>query len=221
MENLTSRQAQILRFIERRVVEAGFPPTLREIGEELGIRSTNAVSDHLKALERKGYLDRHDNRSRGLTLKRPGDGDGETGRGGVLSALAPRGRTVEIPLLGRVAAGEPILAFEDARDTVTVDSFLIGDATKVYALRVVGQSMIDDGILDGDYIFVRKQPQADRGAIVVAMIEGEATVKRYYPEKDHVRFQPANAAMQPIVVPRSAFRETQILGTVVGVFRRV
>jgi repressor LexA len=220
VENLTSRQAQILTFIEKRVVEAGFPPTLREIGEELGIRSTNAVSDHLKALERKGYLSRHDNRSRGLTLKHP---EGEAGglRGGVVSALAPRGRAVAIPLLGRVAAGEPILAFEDARDSVTVDSFLIGDATKVYALRVVGQSMIDDGILDGDYIFVRKQPQAERGAIVVAMIEGEATVKRYYPEKDHIRFQPANQAMQPIVVARDAFRETQILGTVVGVFRRV
>jgi repressor LexA len=220
VENLTSRQAQILTFIEKRVVEAGFPPTLREIGEELGIRSTNAVSDHLKALERKGYLSRHDNRSRGLTLKHP-EGELRGLRGGVVSALAPRGRAVEIPLLGRVAAGEPILAFEDAHDTVTVDSFLIGDATKVYALRVVGQSMIDDGILDGDYIFVRKQPQAERGAIVVAMIDGEATVKRYYPEKDHVRFQPANPTMQPIVVPRDAFRETQILGTVVGVFRRV
>lgn len=211
MEELTERQAEVLRFIERRITEQGYPPTLREIGEELGIRSTNGVNDHLKALERKGLLSRDGHRSRAL----------QPHRDGVLRAALAAGRTVTVPLLGRVAAGEPILAVEQAEQSVTIDSFLVGDASRVYALKVVGDSMIEDGIFDGDFLFVRKQPTADRGSIVVAMIEGEATVKRFYPERDRIRFQPANARLKPIYVRRNEFRETMILGTVVGVFRRV
>ena len=211
MEELTERQAEVLRFIERRITEQGYPPTLREIGEELGIRSTNGVNDHLKALERKGLLSRDGHRSRAL----------QPHRDGVLRAAMAAGRTVTVPLLGRVAAGEPILAVEQAEQSVTIDSFLVGDASRVYALKVVGDSMIEDGIFDGDFLFVRKQPTADKGSIVVAMIEGEATVKRFYPERDRIRFQPANSTFKPIYVRRSEFRETMILGTVVGVFRRV
>ncbi|MBN2362270.1 MAG: transcriptional repressor LexA [Deltaproteobacteria bacterium] len=213
MEELTDRQAEVLRFIERRIVEQGYPPTLREIGEELGIRSLNGVNDHLKALERKGLLARDGHRSRALALARRSDG--------LVRAALAAGRTVTVPLCGRVAAGEPILAVEQAEQSVTIDSFLVGDATRVYALKVVGDSMIEDGIFDGDFLFVRKQPTADRGSIVVAMIEGEATVKRFYPERDRIRFQPANSRLKPIYVRRSEFRETMILGTVVGVFRRV
>ena len=123
--------------------------------------------------------------------------------------------------MGRGAAGEPILAEEHAEGTVVVDSVLVGDGRKVFALKVVGESMIDDGILDGDYIFVRKRSHADPGDIVVVIIENEATVKRYYPEGDRIRLQPANAAMQPIYVHKRDFREVQILGVVVGVYRKL
>lgn len=139
-----------------------------------------------------------------------------------MPALVGRGEaTVSIPVLGRVAAGEPILAEENAEGSVVVDSFFVGDGEKTFALKVVGESMIDDGIFDGDFIFVRKRSVASRGEIVVAMIEGEATVKRYYPEKNRIRFQPANTTMKPIYVRREEFRETQILGIVVGVYRRL
>jgi len=131
-------------------------------------------------------------------------------------------RVVEVPVVGKVAAGAPILAQENITDHVRIDSFLLGDASKkVFALKVTGDSMIGDGILDGDYIFVRKQLQASPGEIVVALIEDEATVKRYYPEGDRVRFQPSNPRLKPIYVARDDFRETQIIGVVVGVYRRM
>lgn len=230
MQALTPRQSQVFAFIKQSLIDNGYPPTLREIGEALQIRSTNGVNDHLKALERKGYIHRDGRLSRSIAIvdsgldKAPSASDQGAGAAGgdtVLPALLPRGEPVQVPVLGRVAAGEPILAFEEAEDSVTMDSFFLGKASRVYALRVVGESMIDDGIFNGDFIFVRKQSQAERGAIVVAMIEGEATVKRYYPESDHIRFQPSNAAMRPIIVSRSAFRETSILGTVVGVVRKL
>ena len=233
MQKLTPRQSQVFNFIKKHMRKEGYPPTLREIGQALGIRSTNGVNDHLKALERKGFIQREGNRSRSIHLlqKSPRSNaqnlnenaavDLPSQSAEILPALLPLGNSVQIPLLGRVAAGEPILAIEQAEDSVTMDSFFVGDANRVYALRVVGESMIDDGILNGDFIFVRKQSHAERGAIVVAMIDGEATVKRYFPEKDHVRFQPANSGMQPIIVLKSAFRETQILGTVVSVMRKI
>jgi repressor LexA len=128
---------------------------------------------------------------------------------------------MEIPLVGRVAAGVPLLAVENVEDTVKVDRFFIGQTREVFALRVKGESMIEDGIFDGDYIFVRKQLQANRGDIVVAMINDEATVKRYYPEGDSIRFQPANAAMQPIIVKKRDFKTVNIIGLVVGVYRKM
>jgi repressor LexA len=130
---------------------------------------------------------------------------------------------VEVPLLGKVAAGAPLLAQENMEDSVKIDSFLLGgvNGREVFALRVKGQSMIDDGIHDGDYLFVKKTPSAQPGEIVVALIEDEATVKRYYPEGERIRFQPANATMQPIYVSRAEFRSTMILGQVVGVYRKL
>ena len=132
---------------------------------------------------------------------------------------------VEVPVVGRVAAGLPLLAVENVQDTVHVDRFFIGQTREVFALRVKGDSMIEDGIFDGDYIFVKKQLQAARGDIVVAMISGpsgdEATVKRYFPEGDSIRFQPANAAMQPIVVRKKDFRSVDLIGVVVGVYRKM
>ena len=127
----------------------------------------------------------------------------------------------EIPILGRVAAGQPILAVEQATDTVRIDRVLIGGHREVFGLRIVGESMIEDGIFDGDYVFVKKTPTAKTGEIVVAMIEGEATVKRYYPEGDRIRFQPANSNMEPIYVNRSEMRSVDIIGIVVGIYRKL
>jgi repressor LexA len=223
--DLTDRQHAILAYIHQAIGENGYPPTLREIGGHFGIRSTNGVNDHLKALVRKGFLERGDKMSRALVPTEKAQdllGTGTGARSNVVPALMPQTALVEVPVLGRVAAGEPILAEENVTDTVQVDSFLLGGTSKrVFALRVTGESMIEDGIFDGDYIFVKKQLNAEKGEIVVAMIEGEATVKRYYPEGDRIRFQPANAAMAPIYVHKSEFRNTQILGVVVGVYRRM
>jgi repressor LexA len=127
----------------------------------------------------------------------------------------------EIPILGKVAAGQPILAVEMATDTVKVDRVLLGGHREVFGLRIVGESMIEDGIFDGDYIFVKKTANAKTGEIVVAMIEGEATVKRYFPEGDRIRFQPANSNMDPIIVRKADFKSVDIIGIVVGVYRKI
>ena len=209
---LTDRQRDILEFISQSIRERGYPPTLREIGVHFGIRSTNGVNDHLRALEKKGYLEREDLKSRAL---RP------MGVRGPVRAPTRDEDMIEVPLIGRVAAGVPLLAVENVEDTVKVDRLFIGQTRDVFALRVKGDSMIEDGIFDGDFIFVRKQLQANRGDIVVAMINDEATVKRYYPEGDTIRFQPANAAMQPIIVRKRDFKTVNIIGLVVGVYRKM
>jgi repressor LexA len=227
MNGLTDRQLEVLRFIARQIDDAGYPPTIREIGEGLDIRSTNGVNDHLKALERKGYLSRDPVKSRALiptsaarevlgAASRPNNVVSIGKASGRASA-----RIVEIPIVGRVAAGQPILAQERIEDTVQVDSFLLGTNKKVYGLRVQGDSMIGDGILPGDYVFVKKQLDADDGEIVVAMIDDEATVKRVYFEGDRIRFQPSNPRMAPIYVRKSDFRSTMILGVVVGIYRKL
>jgi repressor LexA len=220
---LTDRQQEILGFISQSIEERGYPPTLREIGEHFGIRSTNGVNDHLRALEKKGHLQREDLKSRALRpVGAPASATASLSRKGDDARLADM---VEIPVVGRVAAGLPLLAVENVQDTVHVDRFFIGQSREVFALRVKGESMIEDGIFDGDYIFVKKQLQASRGDIVVAMIAGpsgdEATVKRYYPEGDSIRFQPANAAMQPIIVKKKDFRSVNLIGIVVGVYRKM
>src|SRR5262245_658891 len=201
---LTDRQRAILDFITKSISKRGYPPTLREIGTEFDIKSTNGVNDHLRALEKKGYLQRDDLKSRAL---RP---------------IASRGeQLVEVPILGRVAAGQPLLAVRNYEDTVKVDRFFIGQNREVFALRVKGESMIEDGIFDGDYVFVRKQLQANPGETVVVMIDDEATVKRYYPEGETIRFQPANATMEPILVRKRDFKSVNILGIVIGVYRKL
>ena len=237
---LTDRQQQILDFISSSITERGYPPTLREIGEHFGIRSTNGVNDHLKALEKKGVLRREDLKSRAMrpitaplvavpAQPQPQGADVIPIRRSVLTNVAPINGAhdhdddamAEIPIIGRVAAGAPILAVENVQDTVKVDRVLIGGHREVFGLRIVGESMIDDGIFDGDYVFVKKTPTAGRGDIVVAMIEGEATVKRYFPEADHIRFQPANSNMLPIIVRRADFKQIDIIGIVVGIYRKL
>jgi repressor LexA len=223
---LTQRQREILDFISASIVERGFPPTLREIGEHFSIRSTNGVNDHLKALEKKGHLRREDLKSRAMRPVLPDGGEllplrRTPAATGNVQVVSPEEDMAEIPILGKVAAGQPILAVERATDTVRVDRVLIGSHREVFGLRIVGESMIEDGIFDGDYVFVKKTPTASSGDIVVAMIEGEATVKRYYPEGDRIRFQPANSNMAPIIVRRTEFKSVDIIGIVVGVYRKL
>ncbi len=211
MQGLTKRQEQTLDFIRKSIRDRGYPPTLREIGEHMGIRSTNGVNDHLRALERKGYLRREDMKSRALrVVETPLEASNDT-----------TDNVVEVQVLGRVAAGLPLLADENVIDTVRVDRMMVNGGREVFGLRVTGDSMIEAGILSGDYIFVRKQSVAERGDIVVALIGDEATVKHYYPEKDYIRFQPANSQMAPILVRATDFRSTMLLGKVVGVYRRL
>ncbi len=241
---LTPRQQNILDFVHEFQQQHGYPPSIREIGEFFGIRSTNGVSDHLRALERKGFLSRNGHLSRSLQVVRDEtrfvpeseevDADDvpviarttTTGRTLSLASKTPqsmvqRGNAVTVPVMGRVAAGQPILAVEDCEDTLVVDSYLLGGPGEVFGLRVVGESMIEAGILPGDFLFVRKRSTAQSGDIVVAMIDGEATVKRWFPEGDRIRLQPENAAMKPIYVNRADFRAVDLLGTVVGIYRKL
>lgn len=209
MEDLAPRQRQLIDFVAAYQDQKGIPPTLREIGEALGIKSTNGVSDHIKALIKKGYLERV--------------GDARASRGVRLSQAARGGfrqeSTMAVPVVGRVAAGCPILAEENWAGTLHIDSAMMPHNAPVFALTVAGTSMIEDGILDGDYVFVRQQSNARTGDIVVAMVDGDATVKRFYREGGRIRLQPANSTMEPIWVDDS--RQVDILGVVVGVYRRL
>jgi repressor LexA len=224
MQGLTDRQQQVLHYIRQSINERGYPPTLREIGAHMGIRSTNGVNDHLRALERKGYLTREDMKSRALRPRDldPVDGAPTSGTADASTPANDQGADiVDVPVLGRIAAGLPLLAEEHILDTVRIERNMIRGSRDVFGLRVTGDSMIEAGILSGDYIFVRKQITAQRGDIVVALIGDEATVKYYYPEKDYISFKPANAKMAPILVRATDFRPTMLLGVVVGVFRKL
>ena len=218
----------VLDFIRQSIADRGYPPTLREIGAKMGIRSTNGVNDHLRALERKGYLTREDMKSRALrptahansnldanhlTGQAVNDADESgvsLGRDLPLSeGVVVDEDVVEVQVLGRVAAGLPLFAEEHVIDTVRVDRGLLKGGREVFGLRVHGDSMIEAGIFSGDYIFVKQvRSTASRGEIVVALIGDEATVKYYFPEKDYVRFQPANKTMAPILVRAIDFKPT-------------
>ncbi len=207
----------VLDFIESSILDRGYPPTLREIGNHMGIRSTNGVNDHLRALERKGYLMREDMKSRAL---RPVS-TGRTGKNEPRSLEPANDNVADIPVIGRVAAGQLSEAIEHPEATLHVDRSLVGTTEGVFGLRVRGDSMINAGIHDGDYVFVRKQADARKGEIVVALVGDEATCKFYYPESDRIRLQPANDEMQPIVLQRNDWRSNQLLGVVVGLFRKL
>lgn len=212
MQKLTDRQQAVFDYIRDSIYDRGYPPTLREIGQHLGIRSTNGVNDHLRALQRKGYVTREDMKSRTLRLL----GNHDQLRS---SSVPPSGELIDVPIVGRVAAGGLTEAIEQADDVVRVDRMLLRGNQEVFGLRIVGDSMIEAGIFDGDYVFVRKQLHAQRGEVVVAVVGDEATCKYYFPESDHIRLQPANKAMAPIIVPNTEWRATFVLGVVVGVYR--
>ncbi len=200
--SLTRRQSKILDFIIQMIEENGYPPTLREIGEEFSISSTRGVRDHLAALARKGYLKRNPLISRGIEVLQYTE-----------KKIPPRDLFTR-PLLGEIAAGKPVLAVENIEGTITLDKFLVRGQNS-FALKVKGESMKDAGILEGDYVIVKQQPTADNRDIVVALLDEEATVKRFYREKKRVRLESANPHYPPIF-PEKDFK---ILGKVIGVFR--
>lgn len=209
-QELTTKQREILDAVEAWVAEHGRPPTLREMALRMGVASTNAIRDHLRVLETKGYLKREARLSRGLEVIRGGRAD---------EPMPEKREMVGIPLIGRVAAGAPILAEENIEDTLYMDKFFVREGD-LFALQVKGSSMINAGIFDGDYVFVRQQPVANRGEIVVALIGEEATVKTFYPENGHIRLQPENDQMQPIIVRRGD-PDCRIVGKVSAVLRKM
>jgi len=227
MQKLTQRQKMVLEFIQTTIDTDGYPPTLREIGNFMGIRSTNGVNDHLRALERKGYLTRKDMKSRTLrptrAVERLLKGTAVTQPDPEpLPSVAPiSDDLIEVPILGRVAAGALQEAIEQPSDHVRIDRMLIGGQRDVFGLRIRGESMIEAGIHDGDYVFVRKQIEATRGQIVIALVGDEATCKYYFPERDHIRLEPANSKMSAIIIPKSDWRDTQLLGVVAGIYRKL
>jgi repressor LexA len=217
MEGPTARQLEVLRFLHRATEEQGLPPTVEEIRQGMHMASTNGVFIHLKALVFKGYLHRTSATSRQYRL---------TKIARHLLGLKPSdpsvdANTVAIPVLGRVAAGAPTLAVEQAEDAVRIDTMLVdAHPRELFALHIRGESMIGDGILDGDLVIVRREPIATPGQIVIALIDEEATCKRYFPEGDIIRFQPSNPKMVPLLVRKADFRSTMILGVVVGLYRQ-
>ena len=199
--NLTKRQQEIFDFVKRYVGEHGYPPTVRDIGQAIGLTSSSTVHAHLANLEKLGVLKRDPTKPRALEVLV------DKAKG----AVAPRG----LPLVGQVAAGSPVLAEENIEEYVTVPGIAGGEEGE-FVLEVKGDSMVNAGILEGDHVIVRKQETAKNGEIVVALVGDEATVKRFFRENDHVRLQPENDAHDPILT-----REVKLLGRVVGVCRRV
>jgi repressor LexA len=202
---VTDREKEILAFVRQQIQAKGFPPSIREIGKRFGIRSTNGVRTALQALERKGQIKRSPMLSRGIELMQP-----------LTEALSPM---FKVPIIGRVAAGAPLLAEQNIEGTVAVDRDLMS-GENTFALRVKGDSMVGAGIFDGDLVFARPQGDFKRGEIVVAVIGEEATIKYFYPDNGRIRLEPANRFYGPIVVDR-ATPGFYIAGKVVGVFRKV
>ncbi|GAA3008873.1 transcriptional repressor LexA [Tetragenococcus solitarius] len=197
-----NRQVEVLKFIHTCVSQKGYPPTVREIGEGVSLSSTSTVHGHLSRLEKKGMIQRDPTKPRAIELTALG-----------LETIGAQQES--IPMLGTVTAGEPILAVEEASDYFPIPPNLTTQDGQLFMLTIRGESMINAGILDGDQVIVRKQTSAENGDIVIAMTEEEeATCKRFYKEKDHIRLQPENDFMEPIILPI-----VKILGQVVGLYR--
>ena len=207
-DELNKREKAILKFIEKQINDKGYPPSVREIGKAVGLSSTATVHTYIAKLKEKGYIAKEDQKGRTLKLL----------KGGKKEEPKPvyNGKELaEVPVIGKITAGEPILAVENITDTFPIPIDFVGNSES-FMLVVRGESMIEAGILDGDYILVKKQDIARNGEIVVALIGEEATVKTFYKETDHIRLQPENSTMDPIIVPNC-----KILGKVAGVFRKL
>lgn len=198
---LTPRQREILEYIRRQIRDNGYPPSVREIGEAIGLSSSSTVHGHLARLEEKGYLRRDPDKPRAIEI---------TGERHMRLQ-----HMVSVPLIGRVTAGEPILAVENIEDTYALPMDLV-QSESAFMLRVEGDSMIGAGIEDGDMVIVRPQETARNGEIIVALLGEDATVKRFFRESDHVRLQPENPALFPILA-----RDVRVLGKVIGLYRRI
>ncbi len=200
-DDLQGKSQEILDFIKQQQMEKGYPPSVREICEAVGLKSTSTVHGHLDRLEKKGYIRRDKTKPRAIEIL---DED----------ALFFSSRDlVHVPVLGRVTAGQPILAVENIEETFPLPSQYLPNSD-VFMLRVEGESMIGAGIFDGDQVIVKKQEYAENGDYVVALLEDEATIKTFYREKGYVRLQPENPSMEPIIT-----RDVRILGKVIGLFR--
>jgi repressor LexA len=210
MEPLKPRERDILEFMKKQIAKKGYPPTVREINAALGIKSTSTTHKDIERIEHKGYIKKDPSKPRAIMITDPESGPGTAG-----GVSIERHDVVDIPLVGRIAAGEPIAAEQNIEEFIPVPaSYVRGEN---FMLRVRGDSMVEAGIFDGDLILVQEARTADNGEIVVAMIDGfesEATVKTFYKEDGHIRLQPQNSEMSPIIV-----NDVQILGRVRGVFR--
>jgi repressor LexA len=207
MQGLTKRQEKVLDYITSSITDRGYPPTLREIGTHMGISSTNGVNDHLRALERKGYLKREDMKSRALrpvNMKEP-----------------QTSNNAAIPVVERINAGQPILLEQNISDTITIDRFLVGNAKEIFAFRVNGDAMVKAGIQNGDFVFVKKQMFAEKGDIVVAMLGDTAAVRYYHPDNEQIKFVAANETCATVIINRHDFLPLQLLGVVTGIYRRI
>ena len=200
MEKLSRRQKEVLQSIRLIFQETGYPPTVRELGERLGLRSSCTVQRHLETLERKGFIKRNPTKARTIEITR--------GLKPVSRSAADAGM-ISVPIVGTVTAGQPILAVESIDESIALPRSMVPDDENCFALRVRGDSMINAGLYDGDLAIVKKQEMADNGDIVVALLEDEATIKRFFRENGHYRLQPENPALEPIIVDR-----VEILGKV-------
>ena len=209
---INRRERAIINFIEKQTIANGYPPSVREIGKAVGLKSTATVHGYLAKLEQKGYIKKESQKGRTLKLLKGINGENKQN---AQKDFYTGKEMVEVPVIGKITAGAPILAVENITDTFPIPIDFVGNSES-FMLTVRGESMIEAGILDGDYILVKKQNTANNGEIVVALIEDEATVKTFYKEKDHIRLQPENSTMDPIIVP-----DCKILGKVGGVFRKI
>jgi repressor LexA len=210
--DLTERQEEILRSLIRWMREHGYPPTIRELGREVGLASTRSVSDHLVRLEELGFIRRHRDQSRAIEILREPDGAFAVPEGSRSSITR-----IEVPIVGEVAAGNPILAVENIDGTLELDPSLVRDS-RAYFLRVRGESMIEASICDGDLVLIQPQQEAANGEIVVVMIDDEATLKRFYRRDGYIELRPENASMASILVTPE-MGEVRVLGRPVGVWR--
>ncbi len=215
MENLKKREIEILEYMKSEIKKKGYPPTVREICTALGIKSTSTTHKDIDNLVHKGYIAKDPSKPRALMIMDPENAGGNP-EGPVFRGNTERTDIIDIPIVGRIAAGTPILAEQNIEDTFPVPARFAGRGTN-FMLTVKGDSMIEAGIYDGDYILVEQQNTAHNGDIVVAMVDGfesEATVKTFYKEDGHIRLQPENSSMSPIIL-----NDVRILGKVKGVFR--
>ncbi|KEZ50186.1 MULTISPECIES: transcriptional repressor LexA [Metabacillus] len=205
MTKLSKRQQDILTFIKLEVQKKGYPPSVREIGEAVGLASSSTVHGHLARLESKGLIRRDPTKPRAIEIL-----EDET-------AMIPRSSVINVPVIGKVTAGSPITAIENVEEYFPLPDTFAASDDQIFMLEIMGDSMIEAGILDGDMVIVKQQNTANNGDIVVAMTEDdEATVKRFFKEKDYVRLQPENSTLEPIIL-----RHVVILGKVVGVYRNI